>query len=112
MKIRMIVLALIYSPMVLAQDSGFYEFIRYRDNDPFLFCTEGLKGLDKCWFPLDPGSGTYMYTGVCDEPNPDGRSWTFEDRDSLSQYQRVCPKAMQAGSWQGAGDGSNSPHPH
>src|ERR1700755_1341940 len=112
MKIRIILLALLYAPTVLAQDSGFYETIRYRDNDPFTFCTEGLKGWNKCWIPLDPGSGTFLYTWECDEPNPKGRDWTFEDRDSLSQYQRICPKAAQAGRWKGRGSGANNPYPH
>ncbi|WP_413623784.1 hypothetical protein [Luteibacter sp. Lutesp34] len=113
MKARIFLIAIAYAPSLLAQDSGFYKTIPYRDNDPFVFCTEGLKGWNKCWFPVDPANGTFMYTGVCDEPNPKGRSWSFEDRDSLRLYQMVCPMAVQSGEWDGKGGSpDNSPHPH
>lgn len=83
------------------QDKGFYQELRYRDNDPFLFCTQGQKEPDKCWWPIDPISATYMEAPWCDPPNEYGKPWTSADWDSLSQYQEICPKAMSQGSWDG-----------
>ncbi len=113
MKLRILLFAAIYAPSVFAQDSGFYKTIPYRDNDPFVFCTEGLKGWNKCWIPLDPASGTFMYTFECDEPNPKGRPWSSDDRESLRYYQMVCPMALRSGGWGGkGGSAANSPYPH
>lgn len=82
---------------------SYYEFIRYRSNDPFVFCTQGYKEIpaQACWVPVAPYLGQWMYTGVCRPPNKYGRNWDFEDHDSLSQYERICPHAMQSGTWEG-----------
>ncbi len=98
----------------IAQSSGFYETIRYRNNDPFLFCTKGYEMTiaQMCWVPLDPQSGTWTYTGVCRPPNKYGRDWNERDYDALSQYQRICPRAMGQGPWEGPGDPSQSPFTH
>ena len=35
---------------------SYYEFIRYRSNDPFVFCTQGYKEIpaQACWVPVAP----------------------------------------------------------
>lgn len=105
---------MVLSSAASAQSGGFYETIRYRDNDPFLFCTKGYEMTiaQMCWIPLNPQSGTWTYTGVCRPPNKYGRDWNERDYDALSQYQRICPRAMGQGPWQGPGDGSQSPYTH
>lgn len=99
---------------VSAQPAGTYEVIQFRENDPFLFCTKGYDRTfaEMCWIPVSPASGTWMYTGVCRPPNQYGRDWKQRDYLALSQYQRICPKAMGQGPWEGSGDGSQSPNSH
>ena len=90
-----------------------YVPLRYRDNDPFVFCRYGMKIPDPCWVPIPPYTGQWMYTLVCDPPNyPDGRSWTPEDTDALTQLETVCPMTSSSGSWKGGGTGENSPYAH
>jgi hypothetical protein len=92
---------------------GMYEKLNYRNDDPFVFCTQGQDTWDTCWKPIPPYTGAWIYTGICDEPNPKGRSWYQRDRDSLSQYMRVCPNAIDSGSWDGRGGApENTPGPH
>lgn len=81
--------------------SGYYEALRYRANDPFLFCTKGQVNRDKCWAPVAPYLGQYIMLPHCDPPNPKGKPWTHADKDSLSQYLRICPRAMSSGRWEG-----------
>lgn len=104
-------IALLIAGSAIADD-GYYKFLRFRKNDPFLFCTYGLERVDKCWIPVSPASGTWTYTGLCDEPTEDMRPWDNDDRESLDLYIEVCPKANGQGSWSGAGDGSNVPTSH
>jgi hypothetical protein len=82
---------------------AFYEFIRYRDNDPFLFCTDGQdpeKFPDRCWWPVAPFTGAFMMNPICRPPNPYGKDWTNADWDSLGQYLRICPMAGgKSGTW-------------
>lgn len=107
-------LAMIALSNAASAQSGFYETIRYRDNDPFLFCTKGYEMTiaQMCWIPLNPQSGTWTYTGVCRPPNKYGRDWNERDYDALWQYERICPQAMGQGGWEGPGDGSQSPYTH
>lgn len=109
-----IVLLAMMSGAAVGQSAGFYDTIHYRDNDPFLFCTKGyeVSFAQMCWIPLNPQSGTWTYTGICRPPNKYGRDWNERDYDALSQYQRICPRAMGQGPWQGPGDGSQSPYTH
>lgn len=96
-----------------AYQQGFYQELRYRQNDPFVFCTQGQDTMDTCWIPLPPYTGAWTYTGICDEPNEYGRSWYQRDRDSLKQYMEVCPQAMESGDWDGRGGApENSPSRH
>jgi hypothetical protein len=89
-----------------------YETLRYRDNDPFVFCRYGMKILDPCWIPIPPYTGAWMYTGLCDPPNEYGRSWTAQDYDALHQLERVCAMTSSSGPWKGGGTGENSPYSH
>lgn len=86
-----------------SKGKGFYEVIRYRDNDPFLFCTDGQdpeKFPDRCWWPIAPYTGAFMMNPACDPPNPYGKEWTEADWDSLGQYLSVCPMAGgKSGPW-------------
>lgn len=97
---------------------AFYEFIRYRDNDPFLFCTDGQdpeKFPDRCWWPVAPFTGAFMMNPICRPPNPYGKDWTEADWDSLGQYLSVCPMAGgKSGTWNGkSGKQPNMvPHKH
>lgn len=48
------------------------ETLRYRTNDPFLFCTRGQINDDKYWWPLPPYTGAYIMSPACDPPNTYG----------------------------------------
>lgn len=113
---RWIALALLlWSGAINAQSSGYYETIRYRADDPFLFCTQGQdpkRYPERCWIPLPPYTGNYMMMPYCDPPNTYGKSWTQADWDSLSQYQSVCPKARTSGGWEGGGRPEQTPFTH
>jgi hypothetical protein len=106
MKHWIIVLSLLFSGTVGAQ-----EVIRYRYNDPFVFCTEGMKIPLPCWVPIAPFTGQFMYTGLC-EPNPYGRPWDQQDYDALSQLVMICPQARTSGGWSGKGRADTSPLVH
>lgn len=108
MKNWIIAASLLFSAAAGAQN---YDFIRYRNNDPFVFCTQGMKIPFPCWVPIAPYTGEFIYTGLC-HPNPDGRPWDQQDYDALGQLTAICPKAKKSGGWKGAGDGSTSPSVH
>ncbi len=82
---------------------AFYECLRYREDDPFLFCTDGQdkeKAPKRCWWPIAPFTGAFMMNPACRPPNPYGYDWSDEDWDSLGQYLRVCPMAGgKSGTW-------------
>lgn len=82
---------------------GFYEFIRYRHDDPFLFCTDGQDrdiAPDRCWWPIAPFTGAFTMNPACRPPNPYGKEWTAADWDSLYQYLKICPQAGgKSGTW-------------
>ena len=57
------VLAAVATP-VIAQ--GVYQPVP-RSNDPFVFCTEGAyrlpsEAIRHCWQPVDPATGTWVYS--------------------------------------------------
>lgn len=87
----------------------------FRGNDPFVFCTQGYE-IDvslECWVPVAPyTTGIYAYTGFCDPPDEDARSWTDRDWTALWLYQHVCPIAMAPGVWTGPGTGAQVPTVH
>jgi hypothetical protein len=96
-----------------AKDAAFYKELRYRVNDPFLFCTRGMDIPDPCWIPIAPYTGQYTLTGLCDPPTEDMRPWTFQDHDALDQLVDICPHAGQSGGWDNkAGDAATTPFKH
>ena len=64
-----------------AQTDGYYEFIPYYNNDPFLFCTIGVPS--DCWAPINPATGAFTVT------NP-----YCYNAYSSAMYARVCPHAF------------------
>lgn len=97
---------------LLAQSSGYYQPLNYRNDDPFLFCTQGQKNQDKCWVPTPPYLGGFMMMPYCDPPNYWGKPWTSDDYASLAQYVSTCPMAMSSGEWKGNDMPENSPTSH
>jgi hypothetical protein len=74
----------------------------YRQNDPFVFCTEGWseQRAQACWWPSPPyTTGMYIMNPSCRPPNKYGRDWSSDDYRALSLYQSVCPRALKNGSW-------------
>lgn len=110
---KLIVSLTLIFPLVASAQS-YYEFIRYRNNDPFVFCHFGYKEIPAtaCWVPVAPYLGQWTYTGVCRPPNKYGRNWNNEDHDSLNQYERICPHALKSGGWEGQGNPQSTPMPH
>jgi hypothetical protein len=111
----MVMVMVMVSGLAAAQSTGYYEPLRYRADDPFVFCTQGQdknKYPDRCWWPLPPYTGNFMPDPTCNPPNQYGRSWTKADWDSLAQYQRVCPQARQNGDWEGRQPAEQTPVVH
>ena len=94
----------------------YYDVIRFRQNDPFLFCHDGYEPIraNACWYPLPPYTGglAWDYTWICDPPNQYGRPWTDRDDSALVQYKTVCPHAITSGEWSGSGSPAAAPTPH
>ncbi|WP_266157207.1 hypothetical protein [Dyella silvatica] len=101
--------AMLFTMQASAQ---FYEPLRYRANDPFVFCTQGQQTPTKCWWPIAPYTGAYLPDLSCDPPNEYGRPWTSADYDSLDQYLTVCPMAQKSGAWNGTAPAESSPFEH
>ncbi len=80
-------------------------YLPWRGNDPFLFCTKGMIGVDyHGWIPLNPVTGTFTITDY----------YTYQARGipSSTWYATNCPRAMGQGKWDGPGDGSQVPYRH
>lgn len=120
----MSLLFLALSSQATAQSGGYYEDIDYRDNDPFVFCTEGWKRngnyWSTAWEPVPKYTGPWMphWPLWCSIPTtscPENygyyrpRDWTQDDLDAWEQYMRVCPAAIKSGKWTGQGKANNSP---
>lgn len=104
---------LLFAVVLAGQASAqMYERINYRDDDPFVFCTQGLKRVDKCWVPIPPYTGQYVLTGICRPPNKYGRNWDKDDTQSLQEYVRICPHAETSGGWDGPGRPESTPTEH
>ena len=99
-----------------AAQSGYYEQIQYRSDDPFVFCTQGQgwkKAPMQCWIPLPPYTGNYMMMPYCAPPNYySGMQWTQDDWSSWQQYLTVCPQAQTSGAWEGSGQPDATPGDH
>ncbi|PKV11482.1 hypothetical protein CVO74_18190 [Xanthomonas prunicola] len=114
------ILVLFFAGQAEIQAQSVYEKLVCRDNDPFVFCTQGCKGADKNWIAIDPISGTTApMLGYCVQPSlsvcckgPYCGPWTQTGIDAYYQYKRICPKAMKRGSWNGKRPPENVPHDH
>jgi hypothetical protein len=95
-----------------------------REDDPFLFCTKGMKKSNPAWKPDSPASAGYIpqtHKGWCPHPTTSTccygkvcfRPWPQEDYDAYTKLRVVvCPAGQKAGKWEGQGDGSKVPHDH
>jgi hypothetical protein len=112
MKLPLAVALLVIGADAAAQ----YYQLSYRDNDPFVFCTQGQNPKEvpaPCWKPLPPFTGNFMMMPYCKPPSyPYGKSWTNDDWKSLGEYLVVCPWAKESGGWKGEGSPESSPHEH
>lgn len=114
---RWMICSLLYIAPLAALAQGYYEPLRYRMNDPFVFCRHGMDQKPRAWSPLPPYTGPWMPTpGYCPMPTPNCgnylKGWSFKEIDAWNQYVRVCPRAESSGKWDGSGDGSNVPFKH
>lgn len=103
-------------------DTPIYVKLECRDDDPFVFCTQGCKGNDKNWTPLSPIAGTWMAVpGYCPWPQSQGACcignvcftlWTQTAVKAVGQYMAICPKAHEEGRWEGQGRPESTPYDH
>ena len=64
-----------------------------RQNDPFVFCTEGVP--QDNWMALNPVTGTWNCI-ACSLP---------VNMEWIAAYETICPAAMSMGAWVGPGSG-------
>jgi hypothetical protein len=102
-------------------DKGVYRDLVCRDNDPFVFCTQGCKGQDKNWTPIKPIAGSwraergycpYPTTGKCCFGYVCFRPWTQTAVAAVYQYMDICPAAEQEGDWTGSERPESVPYDH
>lgn len=102
-------------------EPGVYQQLACRDNDPFVFCTQGCKNQDKNWTPIDPISATWVAVpGYCPYPTTGAccfgyvcfQSWTQTAVTALGQYMSICPAAKRQGDWKGSGRPESTPYDH
>ena len=126
MKIRILACALFFVSSVLLASPPMYEsHSEYRDNDVFLFCSDGLKK-PRAWMPLDPITAQWTAEPTyCPIPHDGGecplcvhnygvhfQSWTHNDYDAWQKWMRICPRGDEEGKWEGQGRPENTPHSH
>lgn len=88
------------------------QAIGYRAEDPFVFCTYGVKNPARCWWPISAAAGTFMWDPTCNPPNaPYGRPRTQEDYESNAKWLAICTGVGQGG-WEGEGTGEQYPFDH
>ncbi len=111
----------VFAGSAFAADKPYYEQIRFRDNDPFVFCTQGIKDNPRAWSPDQPVRALWRLTpGYCPVPSTGPcpiypytyQRWSDNDVNSLQQYMSVCPQAKREGRWRGKGKPENSPYSH
>lgn len=98
-----------------AQSGGYYQALAYRYDDPFVFCTEGQGWKNdplQCWIPVAPYTGAFTLMPYCQPFTQWGKPWTNDDFASLAQYRSTCPKAVDSGQWDGAGQPDKVPFDH
>ncbi|WP_147292926.1 hypothetical protein [Dyella psychrodurans] len=82
--IKAICLTSLLAASTSAVAQGYYEFIPYYGNNPFLFCTVGVP--NDCWEPVSAQLGTYTITS----------NYCF-NAYSANLFSRVCPRAFPQG---------------
>ncbi|KTF40879.1 hypothetical protein OZ12_04525 [Xanthomonas translucens pv. translucens] len=105
-----------------ANAAPIYERLACRDDDPFVFCTQGCKSPDKNWIPTSPSTGMWMATpGYCLYPTTGPccvgtyclMSWTQTAVNAVYQYERICPVGGgKASDWKGRQRPENVPKDH
>lgn len=88
----LLVLEIAANSAIASPVSGHYSPVG-RSNDPFVFCTQGVR--EHNWAPVNPLAGTWRCTRRCKYVN---KYW-------IPTYQRICPAAMSRGGWTGPGSG-------
>ncbi|TXH65697.1 MAG: hypothetical protein E6Q88_13445 [Lysobacteraceae bacterium] len=81
---------------------GYYEYIPWRANDPFVFCRIGPP-IDHCWAPVDPTIGAWAPTCL---------PYKKPNMASVAYYVRICPQAEGQGPWVGDGSPTDTPFVH
>lgn len=81
-----------------------YEELVCRDNDPFVFCTQGCKSPDHHWEPTDPISGAWVpVPPYCPYPTTVStkycKGWSQKAFTAFFQYQSICRQAKKEGDW-------------
>jgi len=69
-----------------------------RSNDPFVFCTEGVR--EHGWMAVNPMTGAWAPISQ------------YVNYQWIPTYMAICPKAMGQGQWTGAGSGATVPFVH
>lgn len=91
-----------------------------RDDDPFLFCTSGMKERPRAWNPVKSVIGLWAPTPgwcpypmqVCPYPMSMLRGWTRREIQAVQLYMRICPAAASEGRWEGRGRPDQTPNSH
>ncbi|TLX20866.1 hypothetical protein [Thermomonas fusca] len=112
--------------MGASMDKGCYTELRdssgrlFRDDDPFLFCDDGMKERPRAWNPVSPAQGIWAPTPgycpyplqTCPYPLTMLKGWSQREIDGVYLFMRVCPAAGGTGKWEGNGRPENTPHSH
>jgi hypothetical protein len=119
--------AFFFTTAAMAQ-SAIYEKIKYRDDDVFVFCTQGRDDNNKAWEPHSPYLGRMDWNSLknfC--PVPDSPQyecpanvypyvifdeWSQDDWDAFQLYERICPYGEEEGSWTGNDKPERTPKIH
>jgi len=110
--IKLCMIAILLSGVGVHARAAGDDRINFRDNDPFLFCSDGqINKATRCWAPVYPFQGQYVIMPYC-HPNPKGKPWSLADKRSLQEYMRICPKSEQPGGWEGLTPPNVTPHVH
>lgn len=127
------VLLLIASPLCYAQYYNGYQDVRTgvsdpqkygRDNDPFVFCTQGVKN-GKVWRVITPNSPAHAMILVgwvniapyCPWPSTEGyepycEGWPQDDVTAWNHWAEICYAGGDRSDWTGPGRPENSPTNH
>lgn len=94
----MVLLAIGVSGSVLAENDITIK-LECRDDDPYVFCTQGCKGQHKNWVPTNPGTTAWMAvgnycpwpsTGPCCIGNYCWTPWTQTAFTEWIKFMNIC----------------------